>query len=418
MKIPKGFLIDRDRNCLYGTLAVAISMFVFAYSSNFGKLPILVYYVLWLPLIAVDYRKVIGNVLRYYWIVPFGILACLSIFWSQAPGATARTSVQYATQIVCALIAARTISIKTLSYGVLTGVTLVIIYSLLKGNYQYDPFDGGYSFAGAFSSKNQLGFFCAIGLYFSFTTFFILRLRRAILPLVLLAAALSLYGLRISHSATATITIAATLALMAGLAAVSSFPAVTRKMLFVAGAVLGLGTIAVFLASGGYSFILEAFGKNTTLTGRTYLWSQGLLAAARTPLLGVGYQAFWIQGFADAERLWHEYYITARSGFHFHNTYIEVLVETGCVGVALLTLVLVRAEGSLLARLLNDRGDNAARILFGLVTMLLMRSFVEVDVINPYVIGSFLLYYAAGVTTLSPARVTTSYPAFRAQPSQ
>jgi exopolysaccharide production protein ExoQ len=29
--------------------------------------------------------------------------------------------------------------------------------------------------------------------------------------------------------------------------------------------------------------------------------------------------------------------------------------------------------------------------------MLLMRAFVEVDVINPYVVGSFLLYYAAGL---------------------
>jgi exopolysaccharide production protein ExoQ len=418
MKIPKGFLIDPDRNSLYGTVAVAISMFVFAYSSNFGKLPILMYYALWLPLIAVDYRKVCGNAARYYWILPFGVLACLSMFWSQAPGATARTSVQYATQIVCALVAARTINIKTLSCGVLIGVTIVIVYSLLKGSYQYDPFDGGYSFAGAFSSKNQLGFFCAIGLYFSFAAFFVLRLRRAVLPLVLLTAALSLYGLRISHSATAMITIAATLALMIGLGVVSSFPAMTRKTMFLAGAVLGLGVTAVFLTSGGYSFILEAFGKNTTLTGRTYLWSQGLLAAARTPLLGVGYQAFWIQGFADAERLWHEYYITARSGFHFHNTYIEVLVETGWVGVALLTLVLVRAEGSLLVRLLNDRADNTARVLFGLVTMLLMRSFVEVDVINPYVVGSFLLYYAAGVTTFSPARAATSYAAFRALPSQ
>ncbi len=88
------------------------------------------------------------------------------------------------------------------------------------------------------------------------------------------------------------------------------------------------------------------------------------------------------------------------------------------VGVALLTMVLVRTESSHLVRLLNDRADNAARILFGLVTMLLMRSFVEVDVINPYVVGSFLLYYAAGVTTLSPARVTTHYAAFRALPSQ
>ena len=45
---------------------------------------------------------------------------------------------------------------------------------------------------------------------------------------------------------------------------------------------------------------------------------------------------------------------------------------------------------------LNDRSDPAAFILFGVALMFLVRSFVEVDVINPYVVGCFLLYYAAG----------------------
>jgi exopolysaccharide production protein ExoQ len=42
-----------------------------------------------------------------------------------------------------------------------------------------------------------------------------------------------------------------------------------------------------------------------------------------------------------------------------------------------------------------------------------VRSFVEVDVINPYVVGSFLLYYAAGLLA-SPRR--SEHPAARAQP--
>ena len=37
--------------------------------------------------------------------------------------------------------------------------------------------------------------------------------------------------------------------------------------------------------------------------------------------------------------------------------------------------------------------------------MFLIRSFVEVDVINPYVVGSFLVYYAAGQLVL-PQRVS------------
>ena len=32
----------------------------------------------------------------------------------------------------------------------------------------------------------------------------------------------------------------------------------------------------------------------------------------------------------------------SRSGFHFHNTYIEVLVELGFVGLVLIGLVMIR----------------------------------------------------------------------------
>ncbi len=80
-------------------------------------------------------------------------------------------------------------------------------------------------------------------------------------------------------------------------------------------------------------------GKDSTLTGRTYLWQQGIEAAKASPLVGVGYQAYWVQGFSEAERLWEEFYIGSRAGFHFHNTFIEAVVETGLIGLILLTMV-------------------------------------------------------------------------------
>ena len=46
-----------------------------------------------------------------------------------------------------------------------------------------------------------------------------------------------------------------------------------------------------------------------------------------------------MQGFSEAERLWEEFYVGSRSGFHFHNTFIEALVELGVVGLALAALV-------------------------------------------------------------------------------
>jgi len=110
-----------------------------------------------------------------------------------------------------------------------------------------------------------------------------------------------------------------------------------------------------------------------------------------------------VQGFADAERLWAEFYIATRTGFHFHNTYIEALVELGYVGFALICVLVGGVAFAHLGRLLSRARDEAAYILFGLAVLLVIRSFVEVDILYPYTIGSFLIYYAAGQLTVRPA---------------
>ena len=298
--------------------------------------------------------------------------------------------------LVCALIAARTVSIRTLTLGTLIGVTLVLCYSLAFGDYRYDPFDGNYSFIGAFASKNQLGLFASLGIYFAFACIFILRERGAWRMLAVLCGGLSAYSLVASQSAASIIATAVTLAVIAGLGVILLFSRRVRKAGLLAGTVLAAAIILVGLNLGGLDMLLGAFGKDATLTGRTYLWATGLEAAAQTPIIGVGYQAYWVQGFPEAERLWQEFYIASRSGFHFHNTYIEVLVELGGVGLVLLALVPVRVLFGHLARLLNDRHDQTAYVMLGIALMLLIRSFVEVDLLQPYVVGSFLLYYAAG----------------------
>ncbi|TJV88698.1 MAG: O-antigen ligase family protein, partial [Mesorhizobium sp.] len=83
---------------------------------------------------------------------------CLSVFWSDAPGITLRTAIQYCSHIACAYIAARTVSVRTLTIGSLIGIFVVLLYSLKVGGYSYDMLDGTYNFVGAFSSKNQIGF--------------------------------------------------------------------------------------------------------------------------------------------------------------------------------------------------------------------------------------------------------------------
>lgn len=400
MKIAKALLVNPDRNFWYGAGAVAVSIFVFAYSTRFGQVSILAYYACWLPLVLIDYKRALGDYRRFFWIIAFAILACLSAFWSAAPGVTARAGVQLLSHVVCALIAARTVSVRTLNLGALGGILMVVMFSIAFGQYNLDPIDGTYSFVGAFSSKNQLGLFSSLGIYFAFTAIAIQHERGLWRLLAVFCGLLCAYTLHASQSATSVLAIGATLAMLICLKLAMLFSPSARKGGLVAGMAVGLLFVSVALNLGAADAVLGAFGKDSTLTGRTYLWQQGWEAAMQSPWFGVGYQGYWVQGFSEAERLWQEFYIGSRAGFHFHNTYIEVLVELGLAGILAIAVLMVRVPLGLLLRLIDARRDPASFTLLGIAVMFLIRSFVEVDVINPYVIGSFLVYYAAGQLVL------------------
>lgn len=400
MRIAKANLVTPGENQLFGIAAVALSLLVFAYSARFGQVSILAYYGLWLPLVLVDYRRVLGNYTRYLWIFGFTVFACLSTFWSAAPGQTARTGIQYFTHVVCALIAMRVLDIRTLARGATAGVALVLVYSFAFGVYHADPLDGTVSFVGAFASKNQLGFYASLGVYFAVATVMILRekgLWRLIAAGVFL---LSAYALAASQSATSVLTTGAAVACLLSLRLLLWLSPDNRRSLFIAAVIFLVIGGTAFVSAGGYEMVLAAFGKDATLTGRTYLWQQGMAAAADNPWLGVGYQAYWVQGFSEAERLWEEFYIGSRAGFHFHNTPIEAMVETGGIGFALLFMVLIVTIAGHLRRFLTGEGSAEAALLLGIGILLAMRSFFEIDIMNPYHIGSFLLYFAAGRLTV------------------
>jgi len=414
MRIAKARLIGPVGNEAYAAFALALSFFIFAYSFRFGQVSILAYYALWLPLVALDYRRVLGNYARYAWIFAFALFACLSVFWSQAPGTTARAGVQYLSHVICALVAMRIADTRMLVRGGLIGTGLVLAYSLAFGVYHLDPLDGTYSFVGAFASKNQLGFYASLAVLFAFAALF-LGVERGVWKLLAVGCILvALYCLKASQSATSVLTTVVIAGLCLSLRALERLAPRHRKMLFLSLSVLGVLAILAAAYGGGYQMLLAAFGKDATLTGRTYLWQQGIEAAGRAPFVGIGYQAFWVQGFAEAERLWADFFIGTRSGFHFHNTFIATTVETGLVGCLLLTMVLLVTLGGHLGRLLSAARDGEALVLFTVAALLTVRTFVEIDILNPYHVGSFLLYFAAGKLAdgrRSPVRQPLSYRA-------
>jgi O-antigen ligase len=83
------------------------------------------------------------------------------------------------------------------------------------------------------------------------------------------------------------------------------------------------------------SAVLEASGRDASLTGRTGIW-QTVLSEPINPLLGTGYTSFWLG--ERLQRIWNLYPNTPL--IQAHNGYLEVYLNLGVVGLALLGGVL------------------------------------------------------------------------------
>lgn len=153
--------------------------------------------------------------------------------------------------------------------------------------------------------------------------------------------------------------------------------------------------------------LLSLVGKDATLTGRTDLWTYASRLIEQNPLIGIGYQAFWVQNDAAPEALWYAFHIPTRSGFHFHNQFYATAVELGYIGVAVTFFYMAAIIISAFRAVLGHY--NALTVfLFQIVVLTLSRIYTEVDLLAPFSIGWILtLFVAAYLFKLDPA----SFPA-------
>ena len=115
--------------------------------------------------------------------------------------------------------------------------------------------------------------------------------------------------------------------------------------LFVA-AVLVVSFSALFLDTG--MGLVNDLGRDATLSGRTALWNQ-LLGMAGNPLFGTGFESFWLG--KRLEKLWSMYWWHPNEA---HNGYLEVFLNLGWIGVALIGLVMVKGYRNVISAFRRD----------------------------------------------------------------
>lgn len=391
MKLNAGLVTDPARNGLYASAAIAVSLFVFAYSTRIGSESILVFYAVWLPVLIFPTLRLVQSPQHLLPLLVVPALAALSTLWSDRPDATLRAAIQWGSTVLLGLAAARVTSVPSLARGLLIGGLFVLIYSTLNGEYAYDVVDGTYAFAGAFSSKNQLGLFASITLIAA--AYPLTNPRFAGWVWVVAASAISVFAaftLIRTESATSLITVILAFAVILLALGVLRLPRLLRVMAVALGGVLLVLGLVAALNLGALDVLFSVFGKDATLTGRTYLWSRGLEFAQTHQTFGLGYYSFWIPGRAAAEELWTEFHIEAQTGFHFHNTLIESYVGLGLIGVSLMALWCLMLLILPLVAMLQAQ-SRATAIVAGLSVLFLIRSLVEIDFFTPYTAGSFLV---------------------------
>ncbi|MGC2603810.1 MAG: O-antigen ligase family protein, partial [Rhodomicrobium sp.] len=336
-------------------------------------------------------------------------LALLSTAWSQYPSVSLRAAIQLLLTVEIAVLAGSLTNPRTFLSAFLSALTAIMVASLAVDGGA--SFRGGAALMGVFQSKNQLASYMVIELIVALTVVFD-RLQPVLMRLVALFALLLGPICLVAAQSTGAIvfSIPALGALLACMAA-ARLPAAARATVLAAAL---LTIIAAFTVIVGFvddfGLILDFLGKDSTLTGRLYLWQTARDLIGQSPILGLGYQAFWQVGNPPAEELWAASFEASGAGFNFHNLYLNTGVELGLLGVAGLLLIYFALAVRLLRALILEP-CSPVYFATALYIYSFSTSFVEVNQLYQFHLGTVLLgviwIYSAGRPLYPYGRVLT-----------
>ncbi|HEY9549670.1 MAG TPA: O-antigen ligase family protein, partial [Kiloniellaceae bacterium] len=313
-------------------------------------------YLVSLGLFLLRYGAFLGGVWIALPLLLWPLVAGLSYFWSDLPGQTLRTSIQLAmTVLISAYLGSRfsIFDIVRALFVVLAATALVsLAVILLQAGF---AFDGNGVARGIFPHKNVLGGNMVL-LLLCCLLLFAQGWRRLT---TLSCAALSLSLVAVSQSSTA-IVMTLGLCLLAPVLLTRNAPAPLRLLSYIAGLTVVSLALWGLLAfdMNPVDLALEALGKERTLTGRSVLWEFALRMIEARPWFGNGFDAFWNVG--DGSTGSYLQYVIRAEVKNFHNSYLDIAVQLGAVGLALTLSFLLLFAWRALALLRFDAAPLAA----------------------------------------------------------
>lgn len=278
------------------------------------------------------------------WIILFFLYEGISCIWSDYSFISFRRWIKASGDFVMVFVIlsdpypvrAVTAAIKRSGYILIPLSFLLIKYYQEMGRI-IDDWGRSY-YTGVTLDKNMFGYLLfAFGLFFAAAFVCAVRQyssnRAATRPvLVSYAVLLAMVGwlTPLANSKTSLIALGAGVAMIVAL----QFPNVKRYLWsFLIATVFIASVFNAFFSIKGA--VLEASGRDATLTGRTEIW-QTVLSEPINPILGTGYTSFWLG--ERLQRIWARFPRTPL--LQAHNGYIEVYLNLGLVGLVLIGGVL------------------------------------------------------------------------------
>jgi exopolysaccharide production protein ExoQ len=219
-------------------------------------------------------------------------------------------------------------------------VSVVLIKYYPQMGVLYNPWSGAPEYAGAATSKNTLGAICLISGVFYFWDMLSRwqerkdpgTRKRLFINGALIGMTLWLLNLANSATSLLCLVIGCAVVWLLQSQAAKAHPRVATAAIPAA----LVGGVVLQLAFDLSGVIAGLLGRDPTLTGRTGIW-EAVLAFQPNPLVGVGYQSFWMGSRISAVQnsLNTEFFLNSA-----HNGYLEIYLNLGFVGLALLLVIL------------------------------------------------------------------------------
>lgn len=232
---------------------------------------------------------------------------------------------------------------------------------------RFHPWSWTTFYHGVATGKNGLGFICmlfGLGSLWLFFEAFKERPQRSG-PLIahgaVLAMALWLFWMADSVTALSCFLLGVGLLLVTTLSGLARKPWAVHLLV----GLLVIFTVSVLFFDVGDvgTGLLGAMGRNPTLTGRTEFWAE-LVTMRGNSWFGVGFESFWLG--ERARQLWEEHLWRPNQA---HNGYLEVFLNLGWVGVALLGLVIAWGYRNMVGALRRESGLGGLRLVFFMVAL-------------------------------------------------